>query len=113
MVTQSRTGLSRRGWPESRVGRRAILLAGLSVSGIVLLVLGFALDIVEPADSYTDSWPQLVWGIGIWGCAVGAVVAGLVAMVRHHERSWIVVLATTLGVLPAILLLSEVALGKF
>ena len=113
MTTQSRTRHDMRGWPESRVGRRAITLAGLSVTGIVLLVLGFALDVVEPADSYTDSWAQLVWGVGIWVCAVAAFVAGLVAIVRHHERSWMVVLATALGLLPVVLLLSEIALGKF
>ena len=99
--------------PESRVGRRAVALAGVSVTGIALLVLGFALDIVEPADSYTDSWAQLVWGAGIWACAVAAFVAGLVAIVRHHERSWVLVLATALGLLPVVLLLSEIALGKF
>jgi hypothetical protein len=101
------------GWPESRVGRRAITLAGLSVSGIVLLMLALSLDIVQPADSYTDSWAQLVWGLGIWVCAVAAFVAGLLAIVRHHERSWMVVLATGLGLLPVVLLVSEIALGKF
>ena len=113
MTTQSRTRLDMRGWPESRVGRQAITLAGLSVTGIVLLVLGIALDIVEPADSYTDSWAQLVWGVGIWVCAVAAFVAGLVAIVRHHDRSWMVVFATALGLLPVVLLLSEIAMGKF
>ena len=102
-----------RGWPETRTGRRAVQLAALSVGGIVLLVLGFALGVVEPADSYTDSWAQLVWGAGIWLCAVAALVTGLVAIVRHHERSWLVVLATALGLLPLVLLLSEIALGKF
>lgn len=113
MSTQSRTRLGLRGWPESRTGRWATTLAGLSVAGIVLLVLGFALNIVEPADSYTDSWTQLVWGVGIWLCAVAALVAGLVAIVRHHDRSWMVVLAIALGLLPVVLLLSEIALGKF
>jgi hypothetical protein len=102
-----------RWWPGSRVGRRAITLAGLCVAGVVLLVLAFALGIVEPADSYTDSWAQLVWGLGIWACGVAAFVTGLVAIVRHHERSWMVVLATVLGLLPLALLLSEIALGKF
>jgi hypothetical protein len=102
-----------RGWPESRVGRWAIKLAGFSVAGIVLLVLAFALNLVEPANSYTDSWAQLVWGVGIWACGIGAVVTGLVAMVRHHERSWMVALATVFGLFPLGLLISEIALGKF
>lgn len=95
------------------MGQRAVKFAGLSVAGIALLVLGFALDIVEPADSYTDSWAQLVWGVGIWVCAVAALVAGLAAILREHERSWMVVVATALGLLPLVLLLSEIALGKF
>jgi hypothetical protein len=100
-------------WPESRVGRRAITFAGLCVAGVVLLVLSFALGIVEPAQSYTDSWAQLVWGLGIWACGVTAVVTGLIAIIRHHERSWMVVLATALGLLPLALLLSEIATGNF
>jgi len=102
-----------RGWPQSRVGRRAVTLAGLCVAGVVLLVFSFALNVVEPASSYTDSWAQLVWGLGIWACGIAAVVAGVVAIVRHHERSWMVVLATVLGLLPLALLVSEIALGKF
>jgi hypothetical protein len=113
MTTHSSTRHDMRGWPESHLGRRAITLAGLSVAGIALLVLGFALGIVEPADSYTDSWPQLLWGIGIWACGAAAVVTGFVAITRHHERSWMVMLATVLGLLPLALLLSEIALGKF
>jgi len=113
MTTHSGSRHDMRGWPGSRVGRWAIKLAGLSVAGIVLLVLAFALNLVEPAASYTDSWAQLVWGVGIWACGIGAVVTGLVAMVRHHERSWMVALATVFGLLPLALLLSEIALGKF
>jgi len=113
MTTHSSTRHDMWGWPESRVGRRAITLAGLSVAGVVLLVLAFALGLVEPADSYTDSWAQLVWGLGIWACGIAAVVTGVVAIVRHHERSWMVLLATALGLLPLALLLSEIALGKF
>ena len=113
MTTPSRMGLEMRGWPASRIGRRAVTFAGLSVTGIALLVLSFALGVVEPAASYTDSWGQLVWGAGIWLCAVAAFLSGLVAIFRQHERSWLVVLATCLGLLPVVLLLSEIALGKF
>jgi hypothetical protein len=113
MATHSSLRHDMRGWPESRAGRRAITFAGVSVTGILLLVLSFALGVVEPADSYTDSWAQLVWGAGIWVCAIAALVAGLVAMIREHERSWMVVLATALGLLPLGMLISEIALGKF
>ena len=101
------------GWPESRVGRLAITFAGLCVAGVVLIVLLFALGFVEPAQSYTDSWAQLVWGLGIWACGVTAFFTGLIAIMRHHERSWMVMLATALGLLPLALLLSEIATGNF
>jgi hypothetical protein len=110
---QSRSRHVVHGRPESRVGRWAVTLAGICVAGVALIVLAFALNIVEPAKSYTDSWPQLVWGLGIWVCGIGAVTAGIVAIARHHERSWMVILATVLGLLPLALLLSEIALGKF
>ena len=84
--------------PASRVGRQAVTFAGLCVAGVVLLVLAFALGIVKPAGSYTDSWGQLVWGLGIWACGIAAVVTGLVAIFRHQERSWMVVLATALSI---------------
>ena len=113
MATHSSPRHDMRGWPESRVGRRAVKLAGFTVAGIVLLVLAFALNLVEPANSYTDNWSQLVWGLGIWASGIGAVVTGFVAIVRHHERSWMVALAIVLGLLPLALLLSEIALGKF
>lgn len=113
MTTPSSTRLGPRGWPYSRTGRRAITFAGLSLTGIALLVAGFALNVVDPADSYTDSWGQLVWGVGIWGCAVAALVAGLIAILRDHDRSWMVAVATALGLLPVVLLLSEIALDKF
>ena len=97
----------------SRVGWWAVRFAGLCVAGVVLVVLAFALNVVEPAKSYTDSWAQLVWGLGIWACGIGAVITGVVAIVRHRERSWMVMLATVLGLLPLALLLSEIATGNF
>jgi hypothetical protein len=113
MSTHLSTRHDMKGLPTSRVGRLAMEFAGVSVAGIVLLVLSFALGIVEPAESYTDSWAQLVWGMGIWGCAVAAFVTGLVAIIGHNERSWMVMLATALGLLPLALLLSEIATGNF
>jgi len=113
MATHSSTDHDVRGRPESRVGLWAVRLAGLCVAGVVLVVLSFALNIVEPAKSYTDSWAQLVWGLGIWACGIGAVVTGVIATVRHHDRSWMVKLATVVGLLPLALLLSEIATGNF
>lgn len=99
--------------PTSRLGRRAVTLASLCVAGIALLLIAFAMNLVEPAQSYTDSWPQLVWGIGIWGCGIGAVATGVRAIIQRRERSWMVLLATAVGLLPLALLVWEIASGNF
>ena len=100
--------------PQSRVGWWAVALAGVTVASIALLVLVvYALGVVEPADSYTDDWLQAVWGLFIWVTALACVVAGVVAITRRQERSWMVLMATLLGLLPVALLISEIALGKF
>jgi hypothetical protein len=99
--------------PETRLGRWAVVMAGLSLAGVVLLVLGFVTGVVEPADSYSDSRGQAVWGLLIWASAIAALVTGVVATMRAHERSWLVRGAVVIGLLPPVLLLSEIALGKF
>jgi len=100
--------------PESRLGRWSVALAGVTVASIALLVVVvYLLGVIEPADSYTDDWLQTAWGVFIWVSALACFVVGAVAIARRHERSWAVLTATLLGLLPAALLLSEVALGKF
>ena len=99
--------------PESRVGWWCVALAGCTVGGVALEVLAFAVGLVEPAESYTDSWVQAGWGALIWASAVGALATGLVALFRLHERSWLVLTATLLGLLPVALLVSEIASGNF
>lgn len=94
------------------MGRWAVGLAGLSVSCIALLLLAFALG-VDPADSYTDDGAQAAWGLVIWASAVSAVVTGVLAVVRRHDRSALVRTAVVVGLLPALMLISEIALGKF
>lgn len=97
--------------PESRAGWSTVALAGLTVVSVVLILLAFALDVVDPADSFTDSWVQTMWGLSIWATGVASVVVGVVATTRRYERSWMVLPATLLGHLPVALLLSEAALG--
>lgn len=79
----------------------------------MLLVLGFVTGVVELADSYDDSWAQALWGLFIWVGALTALVSGLVAARRAHDHSRLVLLAIAVGLLPPILLISEIALGKF
>lgn len=100
--------------PHSRAGRWSVALAAVSVACITVLVLVvYVLGIVDPADSYTDDWLQATWGFVIWTTAVASLVAGAVAIIRRHERSPLVIAAALLGLLPVVLLISEIALGKF
>lgn len=99
--------------PQSRAGWWSVALAGVSVTCIVLLVLVvYALGVVEPADSYTDDWAQAAWGILIWTTALASLVVGIVAITRRHERALLVMASVLLGLLPVVLLISEIALGK-
>jgi hypothetical protein len=43
---------------------------------------------------------------------MAGLVTGLMAMVRHHDRSLMVLAATLLGLLPVAMLLTEAAMGK-
>jgi len=100
--------------PHSRTGRWSVTLAGVSVACILLLVLVVhVLGLVEAADSYTDDPAQTAWGLLIWASAVASFVVGVVAIARRHERSLLVMAAVLLGILPVVLLVSEIALGKF
>jgi len=100
--------------PQSRAGWWSVALAGVSVVGILLLVVVvYVLGVIEPAEDYTDDWVQAAWGVLIWATALACFVVGVVAIARRHERSWMVWVATLLGLLPVALLISEIALGKF
>lgn len=96
--------------PESRLGTTSLALGGAAFAGLVLLAVAFALGL-DHADSFTDSWLLLVWGLLIMGSGLAAGVAGAVAIVRKHERSWAVVLTTTLGLVAAFVMLREAVQG--
>jgi hypothetical protein len=100
--------------PHSRAGRWSVALAAVSVACILVLVLVvYVFGIVEAADSYTDDWAQAAWGLVIWTTALASLVVGVVAITRQHERSFLVMTSVLLGLLPVVLLISEIALGKF
>lgn len=79
---------------------------------VALILLSLALDVVDLPDRFSESPAFGAWSVSIGMAGVAAVVAGVVAITRRHERSWLVVVATLLGFLPVVLLLSEAALGK-
>lgn len=96
--------------PESRLGTTCLALGGAAFAGLVLLSVAFALG-MDHADSFTDSWLLLGWGLLILGSGLGAGVAGAVAMIRDHERSWAVALMTAVSVVVAFVMLREAAQG--
>ncbi|MFB9728592.1 hypothetical protein [Haloechinothrix salitolerans] len=106
------TSNTRREWawlPDSRPGTVAVGLAALVLCGTILLAVGFALG-MEPAETFTDNWLLTVAGAVILAGGLAAAVVGAVALVRR-DRSWAVVVATTVGVLVTALLLQQLAEG--
>jgi hypothetical protein len=112
MTMQHTTHHGLRSLAESRVGCWAVVLGGITLTNVVLILTSLALNIVDLPDSFSENWAFGAWGVSVWVTGSTAVVTGLVAMTRRHERSWMVLVATLLGFLPVVLLISEAALGE-
>jgi hypothetical protein len=97
--------------PESWSGRWAIALAGVSVAGVVLSVVGFATGVLESASSFSDNWLLTGWGVAVLVSGAGSVVAGALAIIRRHDQSWMVLLAMGFGILVTALILQQIAEG--
>lgn len=97
--------------PRSRAGRWAVGLAVAAVSGIALSIVGFATGVMESASSFSDNWLLTGWGVTVLAVAAAAGVAGAVAVVRDHDRSWSALLATVAGAGVLAVLIREVAQG--
>ncbi|QBR92239.1 hypothetical protein [Nocardioides euryhalodurans] len=110
MSTTAPSAHHRRSSPGSRAGRWAVALAGASLAGMAASVVAFALG-VESADGFADNWLLTGWGAAVLACAGGSVVAGGLALLRRHDRSWPVVTATVVGALMTALMLQQVAEG--
>lgn len=99
------------GWsPESRVGWWTVSLAGLALGGTLGLAVAFALG-MDRADSFSDNWLLTGYGVALLVSAATSVVTGTLALVRHHDRSWVVVTGTVIGTLLTLLMLQQVAEG--
>lgn len=93
MVTHGSVHLDKRSSaPESRVGRWAVALGALTLTSVVLILLSIAYNVVDLPDSFSDNWLFGVWGLTIWATGLASMVTGAVAIIRRHERSWMVVL---------------------
>lgn len=96
--------------PETRLGRWALSLTGLALAGTVASAIAFSAGL-ERAQSFTDNWLLTAAGVAILASAAASAATGLLALTRRHDRSWLVVSATVLGVLVTTLMLQQVAEG--
>ena len=88
------------GWWSVALGATFVVLMG--VNGAVFMRLPGELD-------WFRRTLLVLFGIAMMGCGLGAGIAGLTAVVRHHERSWLVWLLPILaGLLVVFLLAGEV-----
>ncbi|QIK74291.1 hypothetical protein [Nocardioides piscis] len=100
------------GWtPTSPLGRWSVAFAAAAVLGVVLSVIGFATGVLESASSFDDDWVVTTLGVAILASGAAGAVTGGVALIRDHDRSRAVMVATLLGAVVLALLLNEVAQG--
>jgi len=105
--------------PHSRIGRVAqSLLIGygllfvLNQSAVVLLN-----DMRESAlGQVASQLPVAVWmlvGFAMLGIGLAASITSLIAIIRHHERSWLLWLALLPGLFVVFLLVGEFLIAPF
>jgi hypothetical protein len=92
-------------WPVGRFGRWSVASAGTVIAGQIGFWLAtLAGEERTSTEGFFDNWwlaaPALLMVAG----GVSALVSGVVAMIREHDRSIWVVLSTVLGLLVALFL---------
>ena len=105
METQVKGGQELRMVPTTAWGRWAIgfALAVFPLSGVFLVLLA-----TGPSGGTTLSFePRLIPGLLAAISAMAALVTGLVAIIRRHERSLLTFAATGLGVMVTFFLVGE------
>ena len=84
--------------PSTRLGWAAI--AGSVGAIVVVIVVNLMAEGSGPPED--DPWWWQVFGISALGCMLACGVAGLIAVVRDRERSWMVIVPTALVLLVAV-----------
>lgn len=74
------------------------------------LATAFALG-MEHADGFSDKPLLTLAGVAILASGTTSVLTGALALMRHHDHSWLVLSATVVGVLVTALTLQQVAEG--
>ena len=92
------------GWPSTRLGWWSVALAAVF---LVLFIINSAVFMRLPEDV---TWRVTVlpyYGIFMLLCGLAAGIAGLIAVIRRHERSWLVWLTLLPGLFVVFLVLGE------
>jgi hypothetical protein len=90
--------------PHTKLGRWAV---GLGILFVVLFLINSFVFMPTSSDA---PWRQVVlpfYGIFMLLCGLSAGVVGLIAVIRRHERSWLVWLTLLPGLLVLFLVLGE------
>jgi len=93
--------------PGTRLGWWAV---GLAAAFVVLFAVNSAVWMQRSQDVPDVSWQRallIAYGILMMLCGLAAGIAGLIAVIRKHERSWLVWLALLPGAFVLFLLLGE------
>jgi 4-amino-4-deoxy-L-arabinose transferase-like glycosyltransferase len=90
--------------PRSRLGWRAVSLAAVFV---VMFIINSAVFMRLSADVKWGPTLLPFYGIIMLLCGLAAGVVGLIAIIRHHERSWLVWLTVLPCAFVLFLLLGE------
>lgn len=75
------------GWPSTRLGWWSI---GLAATFAVLFIINPTVFIPSTVEV---PWRQVVlpfYGFAMLSCGLAAGIVGLIAVIRRHERSWLV-----------------------
>ncbi len=92
------------GWPSTRLGWWSV---GLAATFAVLFIIN---STVFMPSTVEVPWRQVVlpfYGIAMLSCGLAVGIVGLIAMIRRHERSWLVWLTMLLGLMVLFFVLDQ------
>ena len=94
------------GWPSTRVGWWSV---GLAATFTVLFTINSTVIMPSTVEAPEAPWQQALpfYGIAMMLCGLTAGIVGLIAVIRRHERSWLVWLTILPGLFVLIFVLGE------
>ena|SRR3989304_4076874 len=92
------------GMPHTRLGWWSV---GLAVAFVVVFIIYAMVFIPTSSDAPWRPTTLPNYGILIMLCGLGAGIVGLIAVIRQHERSWLIWLSLLPGLLALFALLGD------